>query len=103
MLNAILSPAFTPQTKIISLIILLSLPLVYFAGIKISKIRKKRINKKKDMFRRKEAISRNLESNRFQLDQVMNDNKMSEDSKNNAIEVLNLNINMMEKFLKKFD
>lgn len=103
MLNAILSPEFTPQTKMISFIILLSLPLVYFAGIKISKIRKKRINKKKDMFRRKEAILRNLESNRFQLDQAMNDNEMSEDSKNNAIEVLNLNINVMEKFLKKFD
>mgnify|MGYP001332922094 CR=1 FL=1 len=55
------------------------------------------------MFRRKESILRNLESNRFQLDQVMNDNEMSEDSKNNAIEVLNLNINVMEKFLKKFD
>ena len=55
------------------------------------------------MFRRKEAILRNLESNRFQLDQVMNYNEMSEDAKNNAIEVLNLNINMMGKFLKKFD
>ena len=103
MLNAILSPEFTNNTKIISFVILLSLPLFYFSIIQIVKIRKKRTNKKKDLLRRKEGVLRNLEANRFDLEQVIDDHEMSEDSKNNAIELLNLNINTMEKFLKRFD
>ena len=103
MLNAILSPEFTNNTKIISFVILLSLPLFYFSIIKIAKIRKNRTNKKKDLLRRKEAILRNLETNKFQLEQVINDNEMSEDSKNNSIQMLNLNINTSEKILKRFD
>ena len=103
MLNAILSPEFTNNTKIISFVILLSLPLFYFSIIQIVKIRKNRTNKKKDLLRRKEGVLRNLEANRFDLEQVIDDQEMSEDSKNNAIELLNLNINTMEKFLKRFD
>ena len=103
MLNAILSPEYTANAKIISFVILLSLPLFYFSIIKIAKIRKKRTNKKKDLLRKKEALLRNLEANKFQLEQVINDNEMSEDSKNNSIQILNLNINTTEKFLKRFD
>ena len=103
MLNAILSPEFTNNTKIVSFVILLSLPLFYFSIIQIVKIKKKRTNKKKDLLRRKEGVLRNLEANRFDLEQVIDDHEMSEDSKNNAIELLNLNINTMEKFLKRFD
>jgi len=103
MLNAILSPEYTVNAKIISFVILLSLPLFYFSIIKIAKIRKKRTNKKKDLLRRKEALLRNLETNKFQLEQVINDNEMSEDAKNNSIQLLNLNINTYEKFLKRFD
>ena len=103
MLNAILSPEYTVNAKIISFVILLSLPLFYFSIIKIAKIRKKRTNKKKDLLRKKEALLRNLEANKFQLEQVINDNEMSEDSKNNSIQILNLNINTSEKILKRFD
>ena len=103
MLNAILSPEYTANSKIISFVILLSLPLFYFSIIKIVKLRKKITNKKKDLLRKKEALLRNLEANKFQLEQVINDNEMSEDSKNNAIQMLNLNINTSEKILKRFD
>ena len=103
MLNAILSPDFTIDTKIISFIVLLSLPLFYFSTIKFTKWRRKKINTKRNLIRRKDNMLKGLESDKFDLKQVENDNKMSKDSKNVAIDMLNLNIDFKEKFLKKIE
>ena len=66
-------------------------------------MRRKKINRKRDLIRRKDNLLKSLESDVFELEQVNNDNKMSQHSKNVAIELLNLNINVKEKFLKKIE
>ena len=66
-------------------------------------MRRKKINRKRDLIRRKDNLLKGLESDVFDLEQVNNDNKMSQHSKNVAIELLNLNINVKEKFLKKIE
>ena len=103
MLNAILSPDFTLYTKTVSFIILLSLPLLYFSTIRFTKMRRKKINRKRNLIRKKGNLLKSLESDVFELKQVNNDNKMSQDTKNVAIDLLNLNIDVKEKFLKKIE
>ena len=103
MLNAILSPDFTQHTKIISFVALLSLPMFYFSIIRFTKSRRKKINRKSDLIRRKDRILQGLERDKFDLMQVEKDNKISKDSKNVAIEMLNLNIEVKQKFLKKIE
>ena len=66
-------------------------------------MRRKKINRKRDLIRRKDNLLKSLDSDVFELEQVNNDNKMSQHSKNVAIELLNLNINVKEKFLKKIE
>ena len=103
MLNAILSPDFTLHTKIISSIVLLSLPLFYFSTIRFAKRRIKNINRKRDMIRRKDNYLQGLERDKFDLEQIQNDKKMSIDSKNVALDMINLNIDFKEKFIKKIE
>ena len=103
MLNAILSPDFTLHTKIISSIVLLSLPLFYFSTIRFAKRRIKNINRKRDMIRRKDNYLQGLERDKFDLEQIQNDKKMSIDSKNVALDMINLNIGFKEKFIKKIE
>ena len=103
MLNAILSPDFTLHAKIISFIVLLSLPLLYFSTIRFAKRRIKNINRKRDMIRRKDNYLQGLERDKFDLEQIQNDKKMSIDSKNVALDMINLNIDFKEKFIKKIE
>ena len=100
MLNAILSPDFTLLTKIISSIVLLSLPLFYFSTIRFVKRRIKNINRKRDMIRRKDHYLQGLERDKCDLEQIQNDKKMSIDSKNVALDMINLNIDFKEKFIQ---
>ena len=66
-------------------------------------MRRKKINRKRNLIRKKGNLLKSLESDVFELKQVNNDNKMSQDTKNVAIDLLNLNINIKEKFLKKIE
>ena len=66
-------------------------------------MRRKKINRKRNLIRKKGNLLKSLESDVFELKQVDNDNKMSQDTKNVAIDLLNLNIDVKEKFLKKIE
>ena len=66
-------------------------------------MRRKKINRKRNLIRKKGNLLKSLESDVFELKQVNNDNKMSQDTKNVAIDLLNLNIDVKEKFLKKIE
>ena len=55
------------------------------------------------MMRRKDDYLQGLERDKFDLEQIQNDKKMSKDSKNVALDMINLNIDFKEKFIKKIE
>jgi len=103
MLGAIFSPAFTINTKIISALILFSLPIIYFSVFRLSARRKKNLDNKREFRRKRTTIISMIEYHKNNKEEIQNNKNLDQDMKDNIIKWENENINIGERMLGKID
>ena len=100
MLGAILSPDITLQIKIISALVLLSLPVIYFATTKISKLRTGKIDKIKNYKRQKKHLEQFISHHKDNINETKNNDFLADDIKE---EIINMEQNIIDMRYKHLD
>jgi hypothetical protein len=101
MLGAIFSPNFSLYTKILSAMVLCLLPIIYFSVFRFSRMRRQKLDRRRDLTRKKENWEAMLDWRRNNLEEIKNDTKLAEDLKENVIQWELQNISVGESMLDK--
>ena len=101
MMGAIFSPNFSLYTKILSAMVLCMLPMVYFSVFRLSRMRRQKLDRKRDLTRKKENWEAMLDWHKNNLEEIKNDTKIAEDLKENVIQWELQNISVGESMLDK--
>ena len=101
MMGAIFSPNFSLYTKILSALVLCMLPMVYFSVFRFSKMRRKKLDRRRDFTRKKENWETMLDWHKNNIEEIKNDTKLPEDLKENVIQWELQNIAVGESILDK--
>ena len=83
--------------------ILLLLPISYFLTYRISKYRKSRLDNRRDLKRKREALKLGLKDSEHALNLLKENSKISEDLKKGAMKVMESNVTIMTNMIKKVD
>ena len=103
MLGAIVSPAFTINTKIISATILLCLPILYLSIFRLSKRRQKKLNEKRNYNRSKKHLQQYVAYHKDNIEEVKNNDKLADDVKQKIIAWEEENIAVGQNMISKID
>jgi len=101
MMGAIFSPNFSLYTKILSALVLCMLPMVYFSVFRFSKMRRQKLDRRRDFTRKKENWETMLDWHKNNIEEIKNDTKLPEDLKENVIQWELQNIAVGESILDK--
>jgi len=101
MMGAIFSPNFSLYTKILSALVLCMLPMVYFSVFRFSKMRRKKLDRRRDFTRKKENWETMLDWHKNNIEEIKNDTKLPKDLKENVIQWELQNISVGEIILDK--
>ena len=101
MTGAIFSPNFSLYTKILSAIVLCMLPIIYFSVFHFSRKRRQKLDRRRDLTRKKENYEAMIDWHKNNLEEIKNDTKLAEDLKENVIQWELQNISVGESMLDK--
>ena len=102
MLGAIFSPEFSLHTKIFSASILLLLPIFYFSVVRFSKKRQIKLDKRRELMRKKKQMLAYLEYHRNHIEE-MEKGDLADDIKKNIIIWEERNIKVGQQMIDKID
>ena len=102
MLGAIFSPEFTLHTKILSASILLLLPIIYFSVFRFSKKRQIKLDKRRELLRRKKQMLGYIEYHRNSIEEIEKGD-LADDVKKNIIVWEERNIEVGQKMIDKIN
>jgi len=101
MMGAISSPSFSLYSKILSAIVLCMLPIIYFSVFHFSRKRRQKLDRRRDLTRKKENYEAMIDWHKNNLEEIKNDTKLAEDLKENVIQWELQNISVGESMLDK--
>ena len=81
--------------------VLCMLPMVYFSVFRFSKMRRQKLDRRRDLTRKKENWEAMLDWHKNNLEEIKNDTKLAEDLKENVIQWELQNISVGESMLDK--
>ena len=102
MLGAIFSPEFTLHTKILSASILFLLPIIYFSVFRFSKKRQIKLDKRRELMRRKKQMLGHLDYHRNHIEEVKKGD-LADDVKKNIIVWEERNVKVTQQMIDKID
>ena len=102
MLGAIFSPKFSLHTKIFSASILLLLPIFYFSVVRFTKKRQIKLDKRRELMRRKKQMLGFLEYHRNNIEEIEKGD-LADDVKKNIIVWEERNIKVGQQMIDKID
>ena len=103
MLGAIFSPNFSLDIKIISAIVLLSLPTLYFSFFRLSKRRKGIIAKREELIRNKNNLQKYINLHYNNIEEAKNNDRLASDIKKSVIDWEEENIRLGKSMIEKID
>ena len=81
--------------------VLCMLPIVYFSVFRFSRMRRQKLDRRRDLTRKKEYWEAILDWHKNNLEEIKNDTKLAEDLKENVIQWELQNISVGESMLDK--
>ena len=81
--------------------VLCMLPMVYFSVFRFSRMRRQKLDRRRDLTRKKENWEAMLDWHKNNLEEIKNDTKLAEDLKENVIQWELQNISVGESMLDK--
>ena len=102
MLGAIFSPDFTLYAKILSAMVLCFLPIIYFSVFHLSKKRRKKLDNKRELKRKKKNFQAMLDWHKNNIEEIKN-SELADDVKENIIQWEHQNISVGESMLDKIN